>query len=73
MEESGMHESCNDAVIFGALGIKLSEIEYKALLELQKQKLELEEMVMKREEEAVETGFSLLVHQTLLCWMMRIR
>jgi hypothetical protein len=67
-----MHKSYKEAVIFEVLGIKLSEIEYKVLLELQKQKLELEEMVMMREEEAVETGFSLLVHQTLLCWMMRI-
>jgi hypothetical protein len=56
MEESGVRESFEEASILGALGTKLSEIEYKTR-KLRKRKLELEEM-MKRKKEAVETGFS---------------
>ena len=56
MEESGVRESFEEASVLGALGTKLSEIEYKTR-KSRKRKLELEEM-MKRKKEAVETGFS---------------
>jgi hypothetical protein len=56
MEESGICESFKEASVLGALGTKLSEIEYKTR-KSQKRKLELEEM-MKRKKEAVESGFS---------------
>jgi diphosphoinositol-polyphosphate diphosphatase len=56
MEESAVRESFEEAGVLGALGTKLSEIEYETR-KSRKRKLELEE-IMKRKKEALETGFS---------------